>query len=124
MLRTSTMVTGLVIALAIVAVAGCMQLENQSGDQGDQAAAAASGTGAALPQSDMMELQGTVVHKDLEGGFFAIDGDDGRTYDPINLPEAFKRNGMRVKATVRVRDDVGSIHMIGDVIEIVDIAEQ
>lgn len=70
---------------------------------------------------DTVALQGTIAKKDLEGGFFAIDGDDGKTYEPINLPEAFRRNGMRVKATVRIRNDVGSIHMMGDMVEIVDI---
>ena len=74
-------------------------------------------------QADTLELQGAVVHKDLEGGFFAIDGDDGRTYDPVNLPESFKKNGMRVKATVRVKKNVGSIHMVGETVEIVNIVE-
>jgi hypothetical protein len=36
------------------------------------------------------------VYKDMEGGFFAIDGDDGKTYDPINLPDSFKINGLKV----------------------------
>jgi hypothetical protein len=37
--------------------------------------------------TDTVDLQGTVVKKDLEGGFFAIESDDGRVYDPINLPD-------------------------------------
>ena len=98
-----------IIALSVFILAGCMLIEKQ---------------GAASVRSDTFELQGTVVKNDLEGGFFAIEGNDGKTYEPINLPEAFKEDGMRVKATVRIRSDIGSIHMVGDIVEIVDIVEQ
>ncbi|WP_281492205.1 META domain-containing protein [Desulfosarcina cetonica] len=71
-----------------------------------------------------VELLGTVVYMDLEGGFFAIKDDDGKTYEPVNLPETFKKNGLQVRVTARVRDDVGSIHMVGEIIEIVTITQQ
>jgi hypothetical protein len=109
--------TALAIVLAVL-LAGCMLLENKGTPRSEQPAAAKN---ERLPRTDTFVLQGTVVKKDLEGGFFAIDGDDGKTYEPLNLPEAFQNNGMRIKATVRVRDDVGSIHMVGEIIEIEDI---
>ena len=90
-------------------LAGCIQFQNP---------------GAAPARSDTFELRGTVVRNELEGGFFAIEGDDGRTYEPINLPEAFKQDGMRVNATVRIREDIGSIHMVGAIVEIIAIARQ
>jgi hypothetical protein len=99
----------MIIALAVFILAGCMLIENQD---------------AAPVRSDTFEFQGTVLKNDLEGGFFAIEGDDGKTYEPINLPEAFKQDGMRVKATVLIRKDFGSIHMVGDIVEIIDIVEQ
>jgi hypothetical protein len=74
--------------------------------------------------TDTVDLQGTVVKKDLEGGFFAIESDDGRVYDPINLPDRFKKHGLRVNVTAKLRDDMGSIHMVGDIIEIIDIETQ
>jgi hypothetical protein len=74
--------------------------------------------------SDVFEIQGTVVYKNIEGGFFAIDGDDGRKYDPINLPESFKKDGLEVKVTARPRRDARSIHLYGIIIEVVDIAAQ
>ena len=43
-------------------------------------------------------------------------------YDPINLPEAYQKKGLKVKVNAILRKDIGSIHMVGDVIEIVDIA--
>ena len=74
-------------------------------------------------QADTIEILGTVVRKDLEGGFFAIEAEDGRTYEPLNLPDSFQKDGIRIKATVRVKNDAGSIHMVGDIVEIVDLVE-
>lgn len=80
-----------------------------------------SGTMRFRSPSDTIVLRGTVVKKDLEGGFFAIESDDGQVYDPINLPEHFKKDGLKVKVNAKLRNDMGSIHMVGDIIEIVDI---
>ena len=74
--------------------------------------------------ADTFEIVGTVVYKGIEGGFYAIDGDDGRKYDPINLPEPFNKDGLRVKVTARRRRDAMSLHMYGAIIEIVNIAAQ
>ena len=73
--------------------------------------------------TDIFEIQGTVVHKNLEGGFYAIDGDDGRKYDPINLSEPFKKDGLKVKVTARPKSNAMSIRMYGEIIEIVEITE-
>jgi len=74
--------------------------------------------------ADSFEIVGTVVHKAIEGGFYAIDGDDGRKYDPINLPESFRKDGLRVIVTARRRTDAMSLHMYGAIIEIVNIAAE
>lgn len=73
------------------------------------------------PVGDIVKIRGTVVHKDVEGGFFAIESDDGRVYDPINLPDRFKKHGLKVNVTAKLRNDMGSIHMVGDIVEIVEI---
>lgn len=77
-----------------------------------------------IAYTDTFEIQGTVVYKNIEGGFFAIVGDDGSKYDPFNLPETFRKDGLRVKVTARLRKDVMSFHMYGAIIEIVNIAAQ
>lgn len=77
-----------------------------------------------MPPKDTFEITGTVVYKDIEGGFYAIDADDGRKYDPINLPENFKKNGLKVKLTARLKRNAVSFHMYGSIIEIVDVAAQ
>ena len=76
---------------------------------------------ADTPVGEIVKIRGTVVHKNVEGGFFAIEGDDGRVYDPINLPDRFKKDGLKVKVNAKLRNDMGSIHMVGDIIEIVEI---
>ncbi len=76
---------------------------------------------ADTPVGEIVKIRGTVVHKDVEGGFFAIESDDGRVYDPVNLPDRFKKHGLKVKVSAKLRNDMGSIHMVGDIIEIVEI---
>jgi hypothetical protein len=39
----------------------------------------------------LFQGSGTVAYKTFEGGFWAIDGDDGETYDPVDLPSDFER---------------------------------
>ena len=76
------------------------------------------------PPADSFEIVGTVVYKSIEGGFYAIDGDNGIKYDPINLTESFRKDGLRVKVTARPRTDAMSLHMYGAIIEVVNIAAQ
>jgi hypothetical protein len=71
--------------------------------------------------TDTVEITGTVTFVNLEGGFFTIQGNDGSTYTPTNLPESFRKDGLEINALVRPRPDVMSIHMVGPIIEIVDI---
>lgn len=66
---------------------------------------------------------GTVRWISLEGGFFAIRGDDGVTYDPINLPTDFRDDPVRVRFRARVTGGL-SVHMVGPVVEIVEITRQ
>ena len=72
--------------------------------------------------TETVQITGTVAFVNLEGGFFALQGDDGSTYTPINLPEGFRKDGLKIKALVRPRPDAMSIHMVGSLVEIVDIS--
>ena len=71
-----------------------------------------------------MNVVGTVKYKEIEGGFYAIDTADGNKYDPINLPEAFRKDGLKVKVTARAKTDAMGFHMYGSIIEIVNISAQ
>lgn len=48
-----------------------------------------------------MKINGTVVYQDFEGGFWGIEGDDGRQYRPVeDLPASVRSPGKRVEAEV------------------------
>ena len=64
---------------------------------------------------------GTVQFLTLEGGFWAIQGDDGVTYEPRTLTMEFQRNGLRVRFEAKILGDAGGIHMAGPIVEIVQI---
>jgi hypothetical protein len=71
-----------------------------------------------------MRVIGTAQFFTFESGFWAIRGADGVTYDPKDgLPAAYQRNGMRVSAIVKMTG-LGSIHMAGPIVEILDIRAQ
>ena len=64
---------------------------------------------------------GIVKYITLEGGFYGIIGDDGVNYDPINLPDNFRIDGLKVVLTAIRREDLCSFHMWGIIIEIISI---
>jgi inhibitor of cysteine peptidase len=66
-------------------------------------------------------ITGTIKLLPLEGGFYGIAGDDGVNYDPINLADEFKQDGLRVKVIARERNDMAGFHMWGKYIEILEI---
>ena len=69
----------------------------------------------------MISITGTVQFISLEGGSFAIRGDSGTTYDPMNLSAEYQQAGLRVRVKARVRADQVSARMSGPVIEILTI---
>ncbi len=71
---------------------------------------------------DPLSFTGTVSHITLEGGFFAIQADNGQKYQPINLAPEFAVNGLRVQVTARVRKDLTSLRMVGPLLEITTIS--
>lgn len=64
--------------------------------------------------------RGTIRFISLEGGFYVIK--TGRhTFDPLKLPDAFKADGLNVWFVARTRNDLVSFHMIGTIVELLDI---
>lgn len=69
-----------------------------------------------------IRVNGVIHYFNLEGGFWAIRGDDGVTYDPLNgLAPSFQRENTRVTVVAKVRHDVAGIHMVGPIVEIISI---
>jgi hypothetical protein len=87
-------------------------------------AAACSSSSPTAPQipAGAIQVIGTVHYYALEGGFWAVRGDDGVTYDPMNgLAPEYQRENLRVTLVAKVRNDMGGIHMVGPIVEVVSI---
>jgi hypothetical protein len=78
-------------------------------------------TPAADEAGSAVTITGMVTHVDLEGGYYAIRGEDGVMYDPTNLPPEFQKNGLKVEAEARRRDDMMGIHQGGPIVQLVRI---
>ena len=67
---------------------------------------------------------GTVTYVDLEGGFFGILSETGEHFDPINLPEAFQKDGLKVRFWYEEQKSAVGIHMWGRIIKIQKIEKK
>jgi heat shock protein HslJ len=70
-----------------------------------------------------VSIVGTVRQLPVEGGVWVIASDDGTHYNPLNLPEAFRVEGLAVEAEATLRDDVASIGMVGPLVTLIRIRE-
>ena len=85
------------------------------------AVSCASPTVPSVPDG-AIRVNGTVQFFSLEGGFWAVRGDDGVTYDPMNgLAPSFQRENLRVTLVARVRNDIGGVHMVGPIVQVISI---
>ena len=76
-----------------------------------------------LDELNVVEGTGTLKFLDFEGGFYGIIGDDGEHYDPLNLGEEFRVDGLRVHFKVRIEEEMVSFHMWGIIVSIISIEE-
>jgi len=66
-------------------------------------------------------VNASVRFLNLEGGCWTLEPSAGVHYLPLNLPEQFRRDGLKVQADLLHRDDYDSICMVGPVVEIPSI---
>ena len=66
-----------------------------------------------------IQIVGKSRYIGLEGGFWAIESDDGQNYTPINMPEQLKTDGATVKMRAQIIHGAVSISMYGEAIRIV-----
>jgi hypothetical protein len=71
-------------------------------------------------EGDLVRGTGVVLFFDVEGGFYAIRGDNKVTYGPTSLPAEFQRDGLRVRFVARLRGDLVGVGP-GPIVDIVDI---
>jgi hypothetical protein len=72
-----------------------------------------------------IEDAGTIIFCDFEGGFYGIISDNfhnvEKKFDPINLPNEFKEDGLRVKFKALVTLGQYGYHMWGTYVRILEI---
>ncbi|MCY7296995.1 hypothetical protein [Alteromonas sp. a30] len=73
------------------------------------------------PVAAEVVITGEIVHKDLEGGFYAIYADNNQRYMPLNLASKHKKAGLKVKLTATLQPEVRTIQMHGTPITILSI---
>ena len=73
---------------------------------------------ASCENDKTINAAGRIAYIYLEGGFYGIVGDDGVSYDPVNLPEDFQQDSLRVVFEGKILTDRISFHMWGKLIEL------
>lgn len=110
-------------AVAIVTVAACSAPSGGPGaDAGRTTPTGPDTVSMASDTNETITFTGTIRRVELEGGFWAIESDDGRTYDPRSLPADFQHDGLRVRVRARPRHDMMGTHMRGPIVDVVEIA--
>ena len=66
----------------------------------------------------MITVTGKIEKKDIGIGTWALITDDGITYELRNPPPELKQPQQRVQVTGIIRNDVMSIAMIGEILEV------
>ena len=87
------------------------------------ACAAATVDGAATTDSEKQRIDfaGQIVFVPLEGGFYGLESSTGEKFDPVNLPEEFRCDGLRVRVKACLLPRSIGVHMWGAKIEIIAI---
>jgi heat shock protein HslJ len=79
---------------------------------------------AAAQTQNVIQVAGTVHHLDVEGGVWVIRTTDGTQYKPVQLPEEYQVDGLAVEVEARRRDNVVSVDMAGQAIELLTIRKR
>lgn len=111
-----------ILCLVLLAASGACHNTGRE-RRGDTDVARSAETAAAGRQENMKgtSITGTVRHVDVEGGFYGIEADNGAKLDPVNLPQEFQQDGVRLRVQVEPLTDRVSIHMWGTLVRIVSI---
>ncbi|GAA0858297.1 hypothetical protein [Aliiglaciecola litoralis] len=72
---------------------------------------------------EMITVTGTIVYKELEGGFFALDSDDGKKYMPRGMDKTLLKHGMKVQVKGHVLKDMLTFQQYGEVLKVVEADE-
>ncbi|BAS57647.1 MULTISPECIES: hypothetical protein [Leptolyngbya] len=65
-----------------------------------------------------MTVTGVIQRKGFGTGTWAIDAEDGKTYELHKPPKDLQKAGLKVKVDGEIRDDVMSFAMVGQILEV------
>jgi hypothetical protein len=101
----------LIIVLSVFSlIAGCGG--GGGGSEGDN---------STNPEEEIVTGNGVVQFVDVEGGCWRIVGDNDSHYEPINLSDEFKKDGLAVQFEAKFRKDLVTFCQVGAIVEIVSI---
>jgi len=84
-----------------------------------------SGVSAASEQisdnSSLFPFEGTIVYQDLEGGFFGIITEEGEKLLPIDLPDKYTIDGLRISGIATPETGMVSSNMWGEMVSVDDL---
>lgn len=66
----------------------------------------------------MVTVTGKIEKRDVGIGAWALVSDEGKTYELRKPPPALCQPQQRVQVTGKIRDDVMSLAMIGEILEV------
>lgn len=66
----------------------------------------------------MITVTGTIVYKEIEGGFYALDATSGKKYQPQGLPLEYRKNGLVVKVSGIIETEMASIQQYGEILKV------
>lgn len=72
-------------------------------------------------EPDPAQIAATVEFLNVEGGCWSLLASDGVRYEPVDLGEEFREDGLQVTATVRPLAEVASVCAVGKLVAILRI---
>lgn len=106
----------IIYVFLIFAIAGCA---------GEKVTAESAQVSENQPQAEkqaenMINVTGTIVFKGMEGGFYALDADDGRKFMPQGMNKDMLKHGMKVQVTGIILKDMMTFQQYGEVLKVTE----
>ena len=114
----------------MVALSGCMHTDAESHHGDNQKSVVAQPVNTQSPEETDMQnvteklkeayftVKGTIVYKNLEGGFYGLDADNGRKYLPHGLAMKYRKNGLVVEVSGTIEKEMMSFKQYGEILKV------
>lgn len=113
---------GLISLLVLFVCSGCndeMEASDLTSTEAQTPTSAAQEAEKAEKQN-MITVKGTIVYKQIEGGFWGLDGENGKKYMPSGINKDLLKDGMIVEVTGYVLEDVMTFQQYGQSLKVIE----